>query len=191
MTSASCSSLFEEIRPAFSARGRRCRRTGQPRLSNRNVRGSTGRAWTGDVAEVRGSWETAKFHTVYLNPLRPPLPLRCPCVELGVARGLGPCPPRLPVLPVPPPLPCRGPGSGGPPGPRNGECGKPLTGMSERRVSQTGGHVLLATHIARSGRPSLEQRPARCCQEGAPARDRASAAGYPRPPRCGTPQPPG
>ena len=31
----------------------------------RYFRGSTGRAWTGDVAEVRGSWETAKFHTVH------------------------------------------------------------------------------------------------------------------------------
>ena len=36
-TSASCSSLVEEVRPASSARGRGCRWTGQPRLSNRDV----------------------------------------------------------------------------------------------------------------------------------------------------------
>jgi hypothetical protein len=36
-TSASCSSLVEEVRPASSARGRGCRWTGQPRLSNRHV----------------------------------------------------------------------------------------------------------------------------------------------------------
>ena len=43
-TSASCSSLVEEVRPASSARGRGCRWTGQPRLSNRDVGASTGRA---------------------------------------------------------------------------------------------------------------------------------------------------
>ena len=43
-------------------------------------------------------------------------------------------------------------------------------------------HGLSDTHISRSGRPSREQRPARCWQEGAPARDRAPAAGYPRRP---------
>ena len=43
-TSASCSSLVEQIRPASSARGRGCRWTGQPRLSNRDVGASTGRA---------------------------------------------------------------------------------------------------------------------------------------------------
>ena len=37
-TSASCSSLVEEVRPASSARGRGCRWTGQPRLANRDVR---------------------------------------------------------------------------------------------------------------------------------------------------------
>ena len=37
-TSASCSSLVEEIRPASSARGRGFRWTGQPQLSNRDVR---------------------------------------------------------------------------------------------------------------------------------------------------------
>ena len=37
-TSASCSSLVEEVRPASSARGRRCRWTGQPRPANRDVR---------------------------------------------------------------------------------------------------------------------------------------------------------
>ena len=54
-------------------------------------------------------------------------------------------------------------------------------------------HGLPATHISRSGRPSLEQRPARCWQQGAPAWDRTPAAGYPRPrpPRSGTPQQPG
>ena len=43
-TPASCSSLVEEVRPASSARGRGCRWTGQPRLSNRHVGASTGRA---------------------------------------------------------------------------------------------------------------------------------------------------
>ena len=52
-------------------------------------------------------------------------------------------------------------------------------------------HGLSDTHISRSGRPSREQRPARCWQQGAPARDRAPAAGYPRRPRSGTPRPPG
>ena len=37
-TSASCSSLVEEVRPASSARGRGCTSAGQPRLSNRDVR---------------------------------------------------------------------------------------------------------------------------------------------------------
>ena len=44
-------------RPASSARGRGCRWTGQPWLSNRHIRASTGRAWTGDVPRV------AKFQT--------------------------------------------------------------------------------------------------------------------------------
>ena len=37
-TSASCSSLVEEVRPASSARGRGCTSAGQPQLSNRDVR---------------------------------------------------------------------------------------------------------------------------------------------------------
>ena len=43
-TSASCSSLVEEVRPASSARGRRCTSAGQPRPANRHVGASTGRA---------------------------------------------------------------------------------------------------------------------------------------------------
>jgi len=40
-------------------------------------------------------------------------------------------------------------------------------------------------------RPSLEQRPARCWPAGAPAGDRAPAAGYPRRPWSAAPRPPG
>jgi hypothetical protein len=43
-TSASCSSLVEQIRPASSARGRGCRWTGQPRLSSLGTRSSNRRA---------------------------------------------------------------------------------------------------------------------------------------------------
>ena len=65
-TSASCSSLVEQIRPASSARGRGCRWTGQPRLSNGDVGASTGRAWPGDVprvAEVQTA--TGRAHDVH------------------------------------------------------------------------------------------------------------------------------
>ena len=43
-TSASCSSLVEQVRPASSARGRGCTSAGQPRPANRHVGASTGRA---------------------------------------------------------------------------------------------------------------------------------------------------
>ena len=55
-TSASCSSLVEEVRPASSARGRGCRWTGQPRLSNRDVGASTGRAYVYYKAGLAGQW---------------------------------------------------------------------------------------------------------------------------------------
>ena len=62
-------------------------------------------------------------------------------------------------------------------------CGEQLT--QQLLAGPLGTHTprpIPATHISRSGRPppSLEQRPGRCWQEGAPARDRAHAAGYPR-----------
>ena len=52
---------------------------------------------------------------------------------------------------------------------------KPLDGLFVRNRLR---HGLSDTHISRSGRPPLKQRPARCWQEGAPARVGAPAAGY-------------
>jgi hypothetical protein len=70
-TRASCSSLVAEVRPASSARGRGCRWNGQPRLSNRDVGASTGRAWTGDVPRVAnnqtGRWTCDAVTHVFME----------------------------------------------------------------------------------------------------------------------------
>jgi hypothetical protein len=72
--------------------------------------------------------------------------------------------------------------------PKNGraavrrEPGTPAAAWVPRTTHSTAS--LSSTHTSRSTRPSLEQRPARCwpAAAGAPARDRAPAAGYPRRP---------
>jgi hypothetical protein len=60
-TAAACSKRYD---PLFWHDVKGADGLGSPRYQTGTVRASTGRVWTGDVAELRGSWETAKFHTV-------------------------------------------------------------------------------------------------------------------------------
>ena len=58
---AACSKRYD---PLFRHDVKGADELGSPGYQTGTVRASTGRVWTGDVAKVRGSWETAKFHTV-------------------------------------------------------------------------------------------------------------------------------
>ena len=60
-TAAACSKRYD---PLFRHDVKGADGLGSPGYQTGTVRASTGRVWTGDVAELRGSWETAKFHTV-------------------------------------------------------------------------------------------------------------------------------
>ena len=60
-TAAACSKRYD---PLFRHDVKGADELGSPGYQTGTVRASTGRVWTGDVAKVRGSWETAKFHTV-------------------------------------------------------------------------------------------------------------------------------
>ena len=63
-TAAACSKRYD---PLFRHDVKGADELGSPGYQTGTVRASTGRVWTGDVAKVRGSWETAKFHTVACN----------------------------------------------------------------------------------------------------------------------------
>ena len=66
-TAAACSKRYD---PLFWHDVKGADGLGSPGYQTGTVRASTGRVWTGDVAELRGSWETAKFHTVLLSVKR-------------------------------------------------------------------------------------------------------------------------